>query len=196
MSKIGLLGGTFNPIHVGHIQAAKIVLQKLKLDKVLLLPSGKPPLKDESNLLNFETRCKLVGIALQDEEALEVSKLDKSDGEKSFTAKLIKKLTKIYNDDFYFIIGEDNVTELPLWHDFKWLIENVQFVVITRNIGNRKEMKNVPYYSKLHFVEMEPINVSSTQIRTLIFDGKSICDLVPKSIEKQVIEEFENFREN
>ena len=188
MSNIGLLGGTFNPLHLGHIEIAKTAYAELKLDKILFLPSGKPALKSENNLLGFEKRCRIIELALQDYPNFELSRLDNSRGKKSYTSELLRKLKSNSNNEYFFIIGEDNVTQLPLWHDYEWLIENANITVVSRNIANRISMMNVHYYDKLNFIQMKTIDISSTTIRELVSQNKSITELVPEKCEKLILE--------
>ncbi|MEA1973507.1 MAG: nicotinate-nucleotide adenylyltransferase [Candidatus Cloacimonadota bacterium] len=191
MNRIGLFGGTFNPLHLGHIKVAKTVLHNLNLDKILFLPSGNPVLKSVNDLLDFAKRCEIIEKILIDFPKFEISRLDRSEGKKSYTSILLRKLLKNSNKKYYFIIGEDNVTQLPLWNEFEWLIENVKFVVVSRSIENSAEQKNLNYYEKLKFVQMQPIDISSSQIRKYIKQKKSIKNLVPQKVEELIKKNYQ-----
>lgn len=182
--KIAILGGSFNPIHNGHIEIARRVREKLKPGKFFFVPSANNPLKQ--NLLPFEKRYKLIEKALAKYPFFYVSDLDNTGKNFSYTDELIKKFQKKYpNDELYFIIGEDNVSQLTLWHNYRWLLDNINFVVITRTIN--KKYENLDYIDKLTFINMPPIDISSTEIRHKVKTGKSIKELVPDEILSDVI---------
>ena len=179
MPQIGLLGGAFNPFHLGHLQCAKVVYEKLALDKIYFLPAGNPYYKE--NILPFSIRKKMIEISIAQFPFMEVKDWDNTK-EKSYTAILMKKLQKLFPEDkFYFIIGEDNVQTLQNWYDFAWLIKNVEFVVINRN-SKQNNYKNLAYLNKLNFIKMEPLDISSTEIRKNLIAKPEIEKYLPKEI--------------
>ncbi len=185
--KIGLFGGTFNPVHNGHLSVAKAVLEQLKLDKIWFLPSGKHPLKNNSAFLSYEQRFELIKIAINNYPEFEVHAFDFHEINLSYTDELIKKLRKLFpRNEFYFIIGEDNVSELPLWHNYKWLLDNVKIVVVNRPDIDRSDWEKLNFLNKLLFVETKPVNISSTEIREKIEKKESIEGMVPERIEKKI----------
>jgi nicotinate-nucleotide adenylyltransferase len=158
--KIGLLGGSFNP----------------------------HPLKQNINILPAEKRFQLVKKAISSYPGFEASKLDMEDTDLSYSADLIKRLGKIYpEDELYFLTGDDIITELPQWHNWEWLLQNVQFVVVKRPETNREKWQDLDYLEYFLFVDMKPQDVSSTEIRQKIKDNKSISGLVPKIIEEEIV---------
>jgi nicotinate-nucleotide adenylyltransferase len=185
--KIGLSGGSFNPIHCGHIAAAKAVFEQLHLDKVWFVPTGKHAF--DKPLLPWETRAELIRAALLEFPYFELSEIDSDAKNTGYTFNLIKKLkTELPNNTFYFIIGADNIPELPLWHRYKELLDEVQFVVLNRPGNDIKQLSNLPYFDKLLLIEMEPVNVSSSEIRERVKEGKSLSGMVPEAVEKQIID--------
>ncbi|MCK4311724.1 MAG: nicotinate (nicotinamide) nucleotide adenylyltransferase [Candidatus Cloacimonetes bacterium] len=189
--KIGLLGGSFNPIHNGHIALANAAYNTLKLDKILFLPSGNHPLKRNDEILPFKTRFKLIETVLENYPQFKVSDLDRQYENLSYTDKLIKRLKKQFPDDeFFFIVGTDIIKELPLWHNWHWLLDNVNIVVANRPDINKKTLKNLDYSNKLSFIEMKPVYVSSSMIRDKIKRGESVSGLVPEIIEEEVIKVY------
>jgi len=185
--KIGLLGGSFNPIHVGHIVLAQTATQALELNKVLFLPTGNHPLKQNMNLLPAEKRFQLVQKAVTSYPSFKVSKLDMEDTDLSYSTELIKRLRKIYpEDELYFLGGDDIITELPQWHNWEWLLQNVQFVVAKRPDTNREKWKDLDYLEYFLFIDMKPQDVSSSMIRDKIKKSESISGLAPKEIEQEI----------
>ncbi|RLC57176.1 MAG: nicotinate (nicotinamide) nucleotide adenylyltransferase [Candidatus Cloacimonadota bacterium] len=186
--KIGLLGGSFNPVHNGHIELAQTALDSFKLDKILFLPSGNHPLKKYSNIPPIEIRYNLAKKAIASNPNFEVSRLDMKTAKPSYTKLLVMRLNKKFpNDKFYFIAGSDIVSELKKWHDYKWVLDNIEFIIAHRPGIDRFAWNELEYIDKLHFMEMEPINISSTVIREMIADGKDISALVPTNIKKELI---------
>ena len=186
--KIGLLGGSFNPIHTGHLALAQTATQALELDKVLFLPTGNHPLKQNINILPAEKRFQLVQKAISSYPVFEASKLDMEDTDLSYSAELIKRLHKLYpEDELFFLTGDDIITELPQWHNWEWLLQNVQFVVTKRPDTNREKWQDLDYLEYFLFIDMKPQDVSSTEIRQKIKANKSISGLVPKIIEEEIV---------
>ena len=189
--KIGLLGGSFDPIHMGHLTLAQTATQALELDKVLFLPTGNHPLKKNKNILSAEKRFQLVKKAINSYPDFEASKLDMEDADLSYSAELIKRLRKLYpEDDLYFLTGDDIITELPQWHNWEWLLQAVQFVVAKRPGTNREKWQDLDYLEHFLFIDMEPQDISSTEIRQNINNKKSISGLVPQIIEEEIISAY------
>ncbi len=185
--RTGLLGGAFNPIHNGHIALAKAVYKELNLDKIWFLPSGNHPLKKNIEIISFDKRFKLIDSALKNYPQFEVSELDRNYENLSYTDELMKRLIKDFpSKEFFFILGADIIAELPLWHNWQWLLDNVNFVVVNRPEVDRSKWKNLEYLKKLTLIEMKPIDVSSSMIREKIKRGESISRLVPEEIEKDI----------
>ena len=106
----------------------------------------------------------------------------------NYTDDLIKRLYQKYPlDEFFFIIGEDNVEELQFWHNYRWLLDNLKFIVLSRNGVMKPNWISLDYVKKMNFLKMKPIDVSSTQIKTKILAGESIKSLVPISVVNEII---------
>jgi nicotinate-nucleotide adenylyltransferase len=189
MTRIGILGGSFNPIHNGHIQIALTVKEKLHLDKIWIMPTGRHPLKQQVDLLDAELRIELIQKAIAKLSDLELSFADLDSSKPCYTDELIQKLQKENpGNQFFFIMGADNVPQLPQWHNWKWLIDHVQLVAVNRPDTDFEEIIKLDYASKIIFITITPIPISSTTIRERVKQGKSITKLVPLNIEKDVQE--------
>ena len=186
--KIGLLGGSFNPVHNGHLELAQTALDSFHLDKILFLPSGNHPLKNQSNFPPVEIRYDITKKAIASHPKFEISRLDMATTEPSYTKLLIMRLNKDFlNDEFSFIAGSDIISELHKWYDYKWLLDNIRFIIAHRPDIDRSAWNDLEYIDKFHFMEMEPIDISSTMIRKLIAKNKDISALVPANIQKDLI---------
>jgi nicotinate-nucleotide adenylyltransferase len=189
--RIGILGGSFNPIHNGHIQIALAVKEKLCLDKIWIIPTGQHPLKHQDDLLDATLRVKLIQKAIEHLPDLELSLADLNSTKPCYTDELIEKLQIEFPEHiYYFIIGADNVPQLPQWHNWKWLIDNVQIVAVNRPDSALEEIVKLDYASKIIFISIPPIPISSTEIRCRVKEDKSITKLVPLNIEKDVKEYY------
>jgi 2-iminobutanoate/2-iminopropanoate deaminase len=185
--KVGLLGGTFNPVHNGHLMVAQKVKEQLNLEQIWFLPTGNHPFKDKEFVLSFEKRCELIKNAIMDFPAFYLKDFDTPEHGFNYTADLIKKLYRLFPDVlFYFIIGEDNIPDLQKWHEYEWLIGNVNFIVVNR--PNTKTMGNYLFSDKLTFVTMEPVSISSTEIRRKVAFQQSIENDVPAGIMGKIIQ--------
>lgn len=190
--KIGLLGGSFNPIHKGHIAIAKTAIAQAVVDQVWFLPSGNHPFKSGKELLTLSKRIELIKIAIGEIPQLKISKHDTNRKKPNYTSKLIKKLYKSYPEiRFYFIAGYDILEELPKWHNYNWLKKNVNFIIVNRpNID--KDKTSQMYSNNFSFIKMAPVDVSSSQIRDLVKNGEPISSLVPANIKDKIIEYYGN----
>ena len=188
--QIGILGGSFNPVHNGHLDIVQNVLKSKIIDNIWLLPSAYHPLKKNSSVPDFKLRLKLVKAAIIDIPHCFAFDYDDQDSEPSFTDVLLQKLSdKFPQHTFHFIIGFDIIPEIHRWHNYHWLQNNASFIIINRpgnyNLEAADQLKNK------HFIEMQPNHISSTIIRKFIAEGKSIKGLVPFQIEQEIIELYQ-----
>ena len=177
---IALLGGTFDPIHNGHIQVAKSVIEQLPIDQVWFVPAANPPHKAET-MFSFAQRIEFIKEAsLGLGEMFFVYEDDFRENDKSYTIYLIDDLkTKYPNYNFSFIIGADNVTKLKNWHRYEELINKIDFIVINRDIHDKSQWQSLEYYNKLKFLNMPPIDISSSEIRNMIANNDDVSEFVP-----------------
>ena len=185
--KIGLLGGSFNPVHLGHLQIARSVLQQTEIEQIWFVPSGNHPLKKNTDLLDINLRIILLEKALKDNPDFTICNLDSATERPSYTSELIQKLRSIHpKDSFYFIAGYDIVSEIPRWHEYRWLLDNLKFLIINRPGTDKADWNNLDFLDKLQFVEMPPLKISSSLIRKKIINNQSIKNLVPVELILQI----------
>jgi len=187
LKKIGIFGGTFNPPHIAHSIVAESVREQLNLDKIVFIPSGNPPLKES---VPAKHRLNMARLAFADDKNFEVSDIEMHDvKKKSFTVNTLNKLHKIYIDDpvkFYFIIGVDNLIELPKWKEPEKLFELAEVIVINRPNFSIEDSKN-EFSSKVKFVSAPFLEISSSMIRDYVSKERSIKYLVSKSVEDYIV---------
>lgn len=185
-SEIAILGGTFNPVHNGHIQIALYVLSKLSPDAVFLIPSGNPPHKEGKCCVSFIHRFNMVKLAADQHRNLIVSDIDNVPGEKSYTKNLIKSLwNRFPKTQLTYIIGEDNIPLLKTWYDYRWILDNVSIVAVKRALSGTYE--NVTYREKIRILDMCPVDISSEDIRERVAAGKDISPFVPERVKDYII---------
>ena len=181
--KVALFGGSFNPVHKGHLKIAKEVLKKDLAVEVWFIPCGNHAFGKE--LASGKDRINMLNLAIKDNSRFKVLDLEINSKEKSFSANTIKLLRKKFNHTFYFIIGADNLKDLKKWHDFEYLKENVEFILIKRPghiLSNRIEVK----ISKIISLKLKE---SSTEIRKLSKKNKDFLKFVPKIVAEYIKKE-------
>ncbi len=176
LKKIGILGGTFNPPHIGHLWIAEEVRIRNQLDEIWFIPTRTPPHKDTS-ILDAAHRLGMLRLAVRDNPHFHVNALELEREGKSYTFDTVKELTASYpDDDLYFIIGGDMVEYLPKWHRVDELVKMIRFVGVSRP-GYTLE---TPY--PVDCLEIHPLDISSTFIRNRLGDGELIRYLLPDDV--------------
>jgi nicotinate-nucleotide adenylyltransferase len=182
--QVGILGGTFNPPHLGHLVMADQVGTQLALDKVLFMPDANPPHIDAKVTIDAKHRVEMVKRAIADNPKFELAMDEIKRGGTSYTYDTIVALKQQHPDiDYYFIIGGDMVAYLPTWHRIDELVQLVHFVGIKRN-GYSTE---TPY--PVMWVDSPLVDISSTQIRKKVQQGCSLNYLVPPAVLDYIKEE-------
>lgn len=185
---IGLMGGTFNPIHLGHLLAAKEAKKKFSLEKVIFIPSNLSPHKEDKDLISASHRFKMIALALEGEEGFSVSNIEIERGGKSYTIDTIREFSKIYDKQakFYFIAGIDAINEIDTWKDFDKLIGVCCFVGVAR--PESKLCLAQKYLKAVSLLNVRTLPVSSTEIRERVKKGIPINDLVPNKVANYIAE--------
>ena len=193
-SKIGILGGTFNPIHCGHLIIAETVREKMCLDKVLIIPSGQPPHKPDTEVIDAEHRYELVRRAVASNSFIEASRVEIDRKGFTYTVNTLTTLRKVYGQEagLFFIIGADIIPELTAWKDFANVFRLCEFVAVLRPGHDRKEIEadiellKQKYDLRIQMVDAPLIDISSSDIRDRCSAGRSIKYLVPESVEDYI----------
>ena len=181
--KIGILGGTFNPIHLGHLILAEEAREKLGLNKIIFVPTYLPPHKDISDIAPAKDRMSMLNLAISSNRYFSTSDIEiKRDG-LSYTIETIKELKKRFAaDDLYFIIGSDLLTYLAGWKDLSEIIKTVRFVAATRP---GYPLDEIPSY--ISTLAIRAVDISGFQIRNCVKENKSFRYLVPDSVREYIV---------
>jgi len=204
---IGLMGGTFNPVHLAHLRIAEEARETFELDRVIFIPAADPPHKPLAGEVAFAHRCEMVGLAIVGNPAFDLSDIEGQRPGKSYSIDTISYFrTRFPADKLYFIIGSDSFLEIGLWHRYAEIFRGCNLIVIERPgrpvaeplavlpVGIRGEFDYTPDTRRLlhrsgqfvHFLKGCPLDISSTGIRDLVIAGRSITYLVPSAVETYI----------
>jgi nicotinate-nucleotide adenylyltransferase len=198
LTQIGLLGGSFDPIHIGHLVVAEQARVRLGLERVLFVPSCLPPHKLGKELAPAEDRLRMVELAIADNPAFEASDIELRRDGPSYSIHTVKQLRAQSDEalDIHFLIGADTLPELPTWHRTAELADLCKFVVFSRpgeSLDALEPLREILSDEQVAAIasrrfEMPPIGVSSTQIRCHVREGISIRYLVPEPVRQYILE--------
>ncbi|HIE26184.1 TPA: nicotinate-nucleotide adenylyltransferase [Candidatus Poribacteria bacterium] len=185
--KIAIMGGTFNPIHYGHLISAEEVYDGLGFDFVIFVPSARPPHKDNRDIIDPQHRYMMTVLATEDNPHFRVSRIELDRTGPSYAIETIRQFQATYGDkaEISWIIGADSLIEFTIWKDFDKLLDICRFIATTRpNYDFSKAPANV--YKRVEFFEITAVDISSTEIRCRIREGRTIKYLVPKKVEEYI----------
>ena len=188
MSRLGILGGTFDPIHCGHVLLAQFIAEELALDEVLFIPAAVPPLKEDSaERAAAEDRWAMVELAIAGLDGFKGSRIELERPGKSYTFDTLQVLRAQYpGSEFYLIIGADNVAQLHSWHKPEGILALCTIVVGAR-VTEEVEL-DTGLVERVVTVDTPVVQLSSTEIRRRVVEGKSIRYMVPEGVEGYIRE--------
>lgn len=184
---IGLYGGTFDPIHSAHLIIAQYVKEELNLHKIIFIPSGSPPHKDV--FTSPELRLEMVRLAIQEYPDFEISEVELTHPKISYSVDTIASLKRQLNlppENLYWIIGADSFVDLPKWKDPHKIVAMCRLVVVPRKSGEFTEIEGEFKEHALYLKSAPVIEISSTRIRELVAQNRSIKNWVPAAVEELI----------
>lgn len=184
--KIGILGGTFNPPHIGHLIVAESIRDQLKLDKILFVPSYIPPHKLFSQVALPKQRLEMVELAIEKNRNFSASDIEIAREGKSYTVDTINSLISLHPaSQLFLIIGMDNLMDFSDWKSPNEIVSNVELIVMNRP-GYDTDVKS-EFKKFATFIKVPNIDISSSDIRRRIKLGRSIRYLVPFEVEQYIV---------
>ncbi len=192
-----MFGGTFNPIHLGHLLIAQDAIDAFELTSILFMPCATPPHKQKSSLIPARHRLAMVEAAIEADINFEPSDLEIQRGGVSYSYVTMSEIRQLHPDtDILFIIGSDSLCELHLWKNIYKLLDICELVIIERPGYERKTIDpasillDPPWPDKLlaNIVSRHPVGISSTDVRYRIAEGMCIRHLVPRAVEVYIAE--------
>ena len=193
--RFGIFGGTFNPIHNGHVELAKAFMKALSLDQLIIIPTYNPPHKEAPELIDGQHRINMCNIAISDISGLSVSDMEIVRGGRSFTVDTVNEYKKANSDaEIFLIIGADMFTTMHKWWRFGVLKDLCTFCAAPRHQGEYEELLKYSIFLKEDFEAKSQVfdfpvfDISSTEIREKIGNGEDISMLVPFGVKKYIYE--------
>lgn len=187
--KIGIIGGTFNPIHYGHLTIASKALKQYSLDQVVFIPTGNSYHKDQLDILPAEIRYDMVSLAINEMQSFEISDIDMKRRGNTYTIDTLNSLSKTMpNSTFYLIMGEDSFLSVEKWKYPDKIFKKCILLVALRDVSLNTDFNHYKsyiihkYQAKIKIINSPFIDVSSSDIRERIQNGETYFDLVPKNV--------------
>ena len=187
---VGIMGGTFDPVHYGHLVAAEAAREAFSLDSIIFVPAGIPPHRDEKEVTPARHRYLMTLLAIMSNPYFQISRVDLDRGRVTYTVDTLTDLRKELPPDanMYFITGADAILEILSWKEPERVLSMAEFIAVTRpGYGLDRLSKALgPLYEefqdRIHILEVPPVGISSTDIRRRLAEGRSIRYLVPETV--------------
>lgn len=179
--RIGLFGGTFNPVHRGHLLLAEGAARHLKLDEVWWIPAHLPPHKEVEGKVSAEDRARMVELAIQGNPAFRLCRADLDRPAPSYTVDTLRMLQRLRLDprlEWFFLVGSDTARQLPTWREIEELMKRVRFVTVARP----GEAGLIPLPEGVQEIPVETVEISSSEVRERIRLGRPMEDWVPERV--------------
>jgi nicotinate-nucleotide adenylyltransferase len=198
LRRIGVLGGTFDPVHYGHLVIAEEVYATLQLTEMVFVPAGHPPHKSNIEITTAEHRLKMLELAIASNPHFTISRVDMDRPGPSYTVDMLQLLRKQWGEHaaIYFIIGSDSLEDLLSWHDSSGILEQLTHLVAVRRPGY---IESETYYDwlearlpgikqRLLVVDTPQFEISATDLRKRIADGRPVKYQTPESVESYIVQ--------
>ena len=206
--RLGLFGGTFNPIHFGHLRAAEEVADDLDLDRLLFIPAARPPHKNTQAITPFTVRLEMLSLAVAGHPLFEVSDIENLRPEKSYSVETLRLFRRDYGPgaELYFIVGLDAMLEIETWREFREIFTLCHLVVLDRpgydpadlaaflhrkvkcTYQDEARVYLHPSGNRIYFRLITRLDVSSSLIRRLAAQGLSLRYLLPEAVRRYILE--------
>lgn len=194
--RVGVFGGTFDPIHLGHLAVARSIQSTLSLDKVLFVPAGQPWLKADAPVSPTKDRVEMLRLAIERRRVFELSTIEADRPGPSYTVDTMETLQRQLGSDadLFFLLGSDALMDIAKWKEPQRLIQLCELVAFARPGFGLPTMEAleaaVPGVSqRVVFVEVPQVNIRATDIRRRIAEGRSVQRLVPRAVERYILEQ-------
>ena len=188
--KIGIMGGTFDPIHKGHLMLGEYAYKQYGLDKVWFMPNGTPPHKDNAKIgTSAKNRMEMVELAIAGRDEFELQTYEILNQETNYSYKTMEHFASLYpEDEFYFIIGADSLFAFETWRNPDRLVKTCTILAAYRDDKSTDDMLlqieylNKKYSADIRLLNTPNVDISSSEIRSMLQDAESICEMVPEAV--------------
>ena len=194
--KIGIYGGSFDPVHVGHVNAAKNFMEELSLDKIIIIPAYQPPHKKGLAMTPSEHRLNMCNIAFGKLEGFEVSDIEIKRADEGYMADTIAELREIYPDDeFYLLIGGDMLLSFRKWYAWSKITDEAVLAVAARNWEDDAALEGEAamlrsYGATVRIVPIDVKEISSTAVREVVRRADDISSMVPEGVDDYIWDHY------
>lgn len=187
--KIGILGGTFDPFHKGHLMIGKTAYEQFELDEVWVLPNANPPHKRDIEQTDYEIRCEMISLAIKNTPYLKLCDAEKSEKRYHYTYETLERFKENYPEDrFYFIIGADSLRDFPTWREPERIADACTLLVACRDASGISEVKKkiremeAAFGAECLILNSPKIHAASKEIRAMILEGKNVSEYLEESV--------------
>jgi len=191
--KIGIMGGTFDPIHNGHLLIAQTALDEFSLDEVIFVPTGKSPHKKESQVTEPSIRCEMTRLAIADRPGFSISEYEATNTDVNYTYKTLQAFKAMYpEDELFFIMGEDSIDYFTEWREPAQICKLATLLVAVRNNG-KNTIDDViasiqhKYSAKAYKLHSPNFEAASREIRLRIKNSKSVENMLPEAVLEYIL---------
>ena len=194
MKKYGIYGGSFDPIHIGHVALANSAVRECGLDKLIFMPAFISPFKQDRKVTDGHDRCGMIETVLKVNSAFCLSRYELNRKGPSYTIETLRHWDDLLDGELCFILGFDSAVQVDTWYQGEEILKNYHLITARRPDTDYAEGMKViesfreKYGADITVMEMPPVDASSTEIRELAKAGKSISGLVPPGVEEYIIE--------
>lgn len=194
MANIGIMGGTFDPIHNGHLLLGRQAFEEYGLDEVWYMPSGTPPHKTDHHVTDVEDRCEMVRLAIADTKGFALSEFEAKRSGKTYTAETLRLLREEYPEHrFFFIIGADSLYQIESWYHPSEVLECTTLLVACREYPEadcpiEEQIAHLMehYRADIRRLHCEEFDISSGELRELLAKGRPVFKYIPKAVERYI----------
>lgn len=186
--RIGIMGGTFNPVHIGHLRLAESAYEQLELDTVWMMPNAVPPHKAGQQILSKEHRITMLKLAIEENPHFQLSLFEKED-RAHYSYETMEALNRTYPGcTFYYLMGSDSLFAIEEWVEYRRFLASCHVLAASRKDGNWQELSDwagylkEKYQAEITLSDSPVMDISSSEIRNLRREGKSIRYLVPEAV--------------
>lgn len=190
--KIGIYGGSFNPVHNGHIHLALTAAEEMGLDKIYLVPSKRSPHRSSDEYVSDHDRTEMLRLACKVSDKLEVSTYELENDRVSYSVYTVRHFREIFpEDEIFLLIGSDMLLSFDSWHCYEEILENACLYVVSRNEGDidelQKKATELEKYGRIFISKCRPVEVSSTEIRKKIAKNENFSCYLDKNVVQYII---------
>ncbi len=192
--RYGIYGGSFDPIHVGHVALAESAVRECGLDKLIFMPAYVSPFKQDTHVTDGHDRCAMIETVLSTNKAFRLSRYELNREGPSYTIETLRHWDGILDGELFFVLGFDSAIQVDKWYLGEEILRNYRLVTCVRPGTDCAEGMRVldmfrdKYGADIRVLEMAPVDASSTAVRDLVREGRPITGLVPPGVEEYIIE--------